>query len=110
VTFQEVRQHLGLNTPRNWSRSSVLRTVPCLLGLFSGVCLIYHRHTQAKGSPPRQSPWYAKSEVSFADAIANVRRLLWWQTILKQSHGQQHLQKLPRKLRDTLLNQFSRAA
>jgi hypothetical protein len=41
VAFQEARQHLGFHTPRNWRERSVLRTAPCLLGLFSLVCPIH---------------------------------------------------------------------
>lgn len=37
VTFQEVRAHLGMHTPRQRCRQSVLRTAPLLMGLFSVV-------------------------------------------------------------------------
>jgi hypothetical protein len=39
TTFQEVRAHLGFETPRQYVAKSVLRTAPCLLGLFSIICL-----------------------------------------------------------------------
>jgi hypothetical protein len=110
VTFQEVRRHLGFATPRSWSRRSVLRAAPCLLGLFSLVCLIYHRHTGGKGTRPRKTPWYAKAEVTFADAVESVRRVLWWQTVLKQSVPREPVPKLPTRLRETLLDQLSHAA
>src|SRR5690606_21174204 len=35
VTFEEVRRHLGVETQRQWSERAILRTTPCLLGLFS---------------------------------------------------------------------------
>jgi hypothetical protein len=110
VTFQEVRQHLGFATPRSWRRNSVLRIAPCLLGLFSLVCLIYHHHTRGRGGSPAQTPWYTKRQVTFADAIACVRRLLWWETVLTQSVQHEVLKKLPPNLRETLLDQLSRAA
>lgn len=110
VTFQEVRQHLGFHTPRSWTRSSVLRTAPCLLGLFSFVCLIHHRHTRGEGADPLSTPWYQKAEPTFADAVASVRRLLWSQTVLKQADRHGAFQKLPPDLRETLLDQLSRAA
>jgi hypothetical protein len=110
VTFQEVRQHLGFATPRNWKRNSVLRTAPLLLGLFSLVCLIYHRHTRGRGATPAQTPWYSKREVSFADAIASIRRRLWQQTVFQGPIEHEILKKLPTKLRETLLDQLSRAA
>jgi hypothetical protein len=62
VTFQEARQHLGFHAPRSWTRTSVLRTAPCLLGLFSLVCLIYHRHTRGEGAGPQSTAWYGKAE------------------------------------------------
>jgi DDE superfamily endonuclease len=109
VTFQEVRAHLGFHTPRNWSRKSVLRTAPCLLGLFSVVSLIFHRHTHGRGVRPVRFAWYAKSEMSFAEAIACVRRLCWAE-VFQQSSKHAGVAKLSRPLRLMLLDQLSRAA
>ena len=39
VTFREVRDHLGVETQRQWSDQAIARTTPCLLGLFSPVPL-----------------------------------------------------------------------
>ena len=110
VTFQEVRQHLGFHTPRSWTRASVLRTAPCLLGLFSLVCLIHHRHTRGEGAEPLPTPWHRKAQPTFSDAVASVRRLLWSQTVLEQADRHGAFQKLPPGLRDTLLDQLTRAA
>ncbi|NOT02627.1 MAG: hypothetical protein HOP29_18630 [Phycisphaerales bacterium] len=52
VTFQEVRAHLGFTTPRNGSKKSVLRTAPCLPGLFRLASLIFAGPT--KHRPPRR--------------------------------------------------------
>jgi hypothetical protein len=113
VTFEEVRAHLGFTTPRNWSARSVLRTAPCLLGLFSVASLIFHRHTRDKTRDnavrPLGSPWYAKKEITFSDAMATVRRLCWAE-VLKQSPGHAGVLKLPRRLRFMLLAHLSRAA
>ena len=35
VTFREARDHLGLETQRQWSDRAIARTTPCLLALFS---------------------------------------------------------------------------
>src|SRR4051812_5844707 len=35
VTFREVRDHLGVETQRQWSDRAIARTTPCLLALFS---------------------------------------------------------------------------
>jgi hypothetical protein len=109
VTFQEVRKHLGFATPRNWSKKSVLRTAPCLLGLFSLVSLIFARSAGAK--PPRiaSMPWYPKTEATFSDAMTAVRQLCW-QEVLKRSTKHKGVPKLSRPLRLMLLDHLSRAA
>ena len=43
VTFREVRDHLGVETQRQWSDKAIARTTPCLLGLFSIVTLLASR-------------------------------------------------------------------
>ena len=110
VTFQEARQHLGLATPRNRKDKSVLRTVPCLLGCFSFIAVMFHRHTRGKRPRPTLYPWYCKSELTFSDALAAVRRLLWQQTVFAELDHDEALKLLPCKLRQTMLDQLSRAA
>src|SRR5208283_2879507 len=39
TTFQEVREHLGVETQRQWSDLAILRTTPALLGLYSLVTI-----------------------------------------------------------------------
>jgi hypothetical protein len=109
VTFQEVRTHLGFTTPRNWSKKSVLRTGPCLLGLYSLVSLIHARALGGVSAAPLRTPWYAKQNATFSDALSAVRRLCW-ESVLKESLGHARVAKLPRRLRLTLLDQLSRAA
>jgi hypothetical protein len=114
VTFQEVRAHLGFTTVRNRCVRSVLRTAPCLLGLFSLVCLTFARHARerhARGRrvEPLSTPWYAKPEPTFADAITAVRRLCWAE-FFRQPPWEAGANKLPRRLRLVLLDQLSRAA
>jgi hypothetical protein len=110
VTFQETKQLLGLATPRNRKDKSVLRTVPCLLGLYSVVSLLFHRHNVGKKPKPFSFHWYTKSEVTFSDALSSVRRLLWEQTVFSEADQHDALKKLPRILREGLLDQLSRAA
>ena len=110
VTFQEARAHLGLHTTRCWTQRSVLRAAPCLLGLFSVVALIARDLNRGHGPEPRVDPWYAKAEVTFADAIAAVRRLLWQETVLEEASRHEAFQKLAPDLRDLLLDRLSLAA
>jgi hypothetical protein len=109
VTFQEARAHLGLATPRNWSKPSVLRTAPCLLGLFSVVSLIFQRHAQGRDVRPASFAWYAKAEPTFSDAMACVRRI-YWAEVFQESPHHAGGKKLPRSLRTMLLDHLSRAA
>ena len=51
VTFREVRDHLGVETQRQWSDRAIARTTPCLLGLFSLVALF--ASPACAGHPPR---------------------------------------------------------
>lgn len=77
VTFREVREHLGVETQRQWSDRAILRTTPALLGLFSLVTLLAHQHARRRRLPIRQAAWYVKSTATFSDALALVRHCLW---------------------------------
>src|SRR3712207_726738 len=60
VTFREVRDHLGVETQRQWSDQAIARTTPCLLGLFSVVTLLANhlsRHARLRVSA---AAWYSK--------------------------------------------------
>lgn len=76
VTFAEVRAHLGFETQRQWADRAIARTTPCLLGLFSLVTLLA-RVLHPATLPTRYAAWYPKTDASFADALAAVRRHLW---------------------------------
>lgn len=78
VTFQEARAHLGMETQRQWSDLAIARTTPALLGLFSLVTLLAHQLTKDKPFPVRTSAWYLKKEPTFSDALAVVRRHIWF--------------------------------
>ncbi len=110
TTFQEVRAHLGFETPRQYVAKSVLRTAPCLLGLFSIICLIFAKHVRGHRIRIRNTQWYVKTEPTFSDAIATVRRLFWQETIFKKASHHKGLKKLPPKLRNMLLDYLSQAA
>ena len=77
VTWHEVREHLGVETQRQWSDLAILRTTPALLGLFALVTLLAHQHVRRGRLPTRQAAWYAKAQPTFSDALAVVREHLW---------------------------------
>jgi hypothetical protein len=110
TTFQEMRGHLGFETPRQHVAKSVLRTAPCLLGLFSVVSLVYLEYTRRHRIRIRQTPWYVKTEPTFSDALATVRRLFWQQTLFQQPCYRKSFQELPSKFRNWMLDQLSHAA
>lgn len=77
VTFQETKEHLGLETTRNWCKKSTLRTFPCLLGLYSVVTLIFLEHWKSGGQVSRAaSPGYNREHITFSDVLATVREIL----------------------------------
>ncbi|NQU76779.1 MAG: transposase [Planctomycetes bacterium] len=110
TTFQEVRAHLGFETPRQRVAKSVLRTGPCLLGLFSMIILIFAVHARRHRIRLRATAWYTKTEPTFSDAITTVRRLFGSMTIFERSSHSDAFQKIPCHLRNLLLNHLSRAA
>jgi len=110
TTFQEMRAQLGFETTRQRTEKSVTRTAPCLFGLFSLVCLVYAEHRKRRSPRPACTDWYVKNEPTFADAIATVRRLFWEKTVFQQSVPNVAFEKVPRGLRNLLLDCLSRAA
>jgi len=77
VTLHEVREHLGVETQRQWSDLAILRTTPALLALFSLVTLLAHPQAKQRKLPIRQAAWYHKPKPTFSDALALVRWQIW---------------------------------
>lgn len=107
VTFQEVREHLGFETTKQHCPNSVLRTGPCLLGLYSLVTLIYARLIEQGKPIIHDTPSYHKTEPAFSDALYAVRRVLWEQTILKQTIPAGVVSKLPAQFKEFVLEQLA---
>jgi hypothetical protein len=97
-TFRHVREHLGVETQRQWSDKAIARTTPILLGLFSLVTLL--ADSRFAGQPPmlRSSAWYAKSLPTFADALALVRHHLWAHFTFQMSTDDADMIKVPRAM------------
>ena len=104
TTFQEMRAHFGFETTRGRVANTILRTGPCLLGLFSVVSRIYHEHLKRHQPRLADRPNYHKTEPTFADAIAEVRRLFWTETVFQQPYFAKAIQKVPPKLKNMLLD------
>jgi hypothetical protein len=75
VTFHDSKQYLGFEEPQGWTRKAVQRTAPVGMLLYSLILLWFARegHRQWR---PLNCPWYQrKTEASFADMLATLRRL-----------------------------------
>jgi hypothetical protein len=107
VTFREVREHLGVETQRQWSDRAIARTTPVLLGLFSLVALLAHQHARRRQLPIRQTAWYFKATPTFSDALALVRRSLWRHLISRASLSREDGGKLSSDAPERLLDALS---
>jgi len=96
VTFAEVRRHLGVETPRQWSDKAIARTTPALMGLFSLVTL--WASEELIRATPRRASWYAKPQLTFSDALAAVRHRLWLSADFVISRKDQDRVEIPRNL------------
>jgi hypothetical protein len=106
VTFHEVRDHLGVETQRQWSDWAILRTTPALLGLFSLVTLLANTHARKGKIPVRQAAWYCKPLPTFSDALALVRQEIWQHRYFQLSQKRYDVQKM----RPEVLNYLCNAA
>src|SRR4051812_30008963 len=110
VTFREVRDHLGVETQRQWSDRAIARTTPCLLALFSIVTLLATRLDRRARSAVCTDAWYHKPWPTFADALAAVRRQFWREQGLLLSARQSELRKLRPGLRHGIAYPLCQAA
>ena len=105
-----MRDHLGVETQRQWSDRAVARTTPCLLGLFSVVALLATRlghHARLRVSA---TAWYHKRHPTFSDTLAAVRRQFWAEQGLLTSRHSAETAKLRPALRDGISYALCHAA
>ncbi len=110
VTFREVRDHLGVETQRQWSDKAIARTTPCLLGLFSVVALLAARLDSRARVQVSASAWYRKRRPTFADTLAAVRREIWSEQGFSVSRRSAETAKLPPALREGIAYALCHAA
>lgn len=77
TTFEESREHLGVETGRQWNDLAIGRTTPCLLGLFSLVVLLTDKLQPNGEVPTLTAAWYTKPEATFSDCLILIRKHLW---------------------------------
>jgi hypothetical protein len=110
VTLREVRDHLGVETQRQWSDRAVARATPCLLALFSIVTLLAARlghHARLRVSA---AAWYHKQHPTFSDTLAAVRRQFWAEQGLLTSRQSFEPAKLRPALREGIAYALCHAA
>jgi hypothetical protein len=110
VTFREVRDHLGVETQRQWSDRAVARTTPCLLGLFSVVTLLAARLSRHARLRVAATAWYRKEHPTFSDTLAAVRRQFWAEQGLITSRHSAETAKLRPALREGIAHALCHAA
>jgi hypothetical protein len=101
TTFQEMREHLGLESTRGWSRQTVLRMAPCLMCLYTLVVVFYDTLPRS-GDYLRIYRWPGKRSITFSDMISSVRRYLWLEWIFDTVPGGELVKKLPPPVRRIL--------
>ncbi|MBA2516097.1 MAG: transposase [Solirubrobacterales bacterium] len=110
VTFREVRDHLGVETQRQWSELAIARTTPCLLGLFSLVTLLAAQLTPQARRAAATSAWYRKQRPTFSDTLAIVRREIWREQGFVTATRSADTRKLRPALRDGITYALCHAA
>jgi DDE superfamily endonuclease len=109
TTFQEMRSHLGLESTRGWSESTVLRVAPCLFGLYTVVALLYVT-LPARYRRGGLLVWVGKEDVTFSDALTAVRRWLWVEWVFAIPGHDAAFAKLSRQFQQLLLAGLTPAA
>jgi len=109
TTFQEMREHFGLETTRGWSKGTVLRMAPCLFLLYTIVVLFYDT-MPASSTHLRSRHWLGKESVTLSDMIISVRHHLWGELVFAQVPGGGAIQKLPPTIRKLLYFGLTQAA
>jgi hypothetical protein len=81
-TFKNTKQLLGGEEPQTWKGKGPERAAVISLWLYSIIWAWYIRHGYGKIRLPAM-PWYpTKTCPSFQDALAALRRVLWWKRII----------------------------
>lgn len=110
VTFEEARAPLGMATQRQWNDRAIARTTPALLSLYSIITLSAHLLIEKGASQIRCTAWYSKTDPTFSDAIALVRRYLWDHIHFSISQQETDMIKIPMALFERFMDVMSSAA
>lgn len=109
VTFEEMREHLGLETTRGRSRNTVLRVEPCLFLLYTLVAYWY-AHVPKREQGKIHAAWNGKKVITFTDAMIAVRRNAWDDYLFQPPPNRCDVEKISRKTRNAILNALALAS
>ncbi len=84
VTFEETREHLGVETQRQWSDRAIARSTPVLMGLYSCVCLMANRLSKVDLLKVETTAWHKKEHVTFSDMLRAVRMVIWRDNLISR--------------------------
>ena len=84
VTFEETREHLGVETQRQRSGRAIARSTPVLMGLYSCVCLMANRLGQEKLLKVEATSWHQKELITFSDMLRAVRMVIWRDNLISR--------------------------
>ncbi len=90
--------------------SSIARTTPCLLALFSIVALLATRLSQHERLRVSAAAWYRKRRPTFSDTLAAVRRQIWTERGFLISRHSSEPVKLCPALREGIAHALCHAA
>ena len=110
VMFWEVRDHLGVDTQRQWSDLAIARATPCLLSLFSLATLLGKQLTPHVRRATATSVWHRKQHPTFSDTLVAVRREIWREQGFITSSRAGKMQTLRPALRDGITHALCHAA
>ena len=104
TTFQEMRSYMGLETTQGWCERTVLRSAPCLFGLYSLVVLAYAELPEAVRKAGRGVEWVGKCTTTFSDCVRTVRQYIWREGLLRRLDSGGLLDQLSEEMRELLLD------
>ena len=76
VTHREVRDHLGMETQRQWSDRAIERTTPLIFALYSLTFIMASHLNSRMPLQAAQAAWYNKPGLTFSDLLNTVRGTL----------------------------------
>jgi hypothetical protein len=111
VTFHETREHLGIETQRQWSDMAITRTTPILFGLYSLSILIGKNLIEKSLVHIEKTAWYIKEEIKFSDILMGIRKYIIEEMYFCKDRLQgETLQKYDENFITRIVNLFLHAA